>query len=182
MFFFQLLHIILYYYNKVQYALRTHKTFRVNSRLLILWSPFKIYSAEMGGTEYIHTLRRSHFIFTRIIYIFYLHTDRRLISKWAMVMRAAPGDKFTEHWLLFIHLVSAWMGEDDIKYWSSRAPENVNTHLWFSTPISSLYLRRLWLIKYDILPNNIITIWYRVKHKYLHYIYCIKYKVYDLPM
>lgn len=87
-----IIYIVLY--NIVQYALRAHKTFKVNSRLLILRTPFKIYSAEMGGTAYIHVLRRSHFIFTRI-YIFYLHTDRRLISKWAMVMRAAPGNKFT---------------------------------------------------------------------------------------
>lgn len=116
-----IIYIVLY--NIVLYALRTHKTFRVNSRLLILWSPFKIYSVEMGGTLYIHTLRRSHFIFTRI-YIFYLHTDRRLISKWAMVMRAAPGDKFTGHWLLFIHLVGIGEDrEDAIKYWRSRAPK-----------------------------------------------------------
>jgi len=123
-----IIYIVLY--KIVQYALRAHKTFRVNSRLLILWIPFKIYSTEMGGTAYIHILRRSHFIFTRI-YILYLHTDRRLISKWAMVMRAAPSNKFTGHWLLFIHLVGI---DEDGRGWHQilvlQGVENVNTRLW----------------------------------------------------
>lgn len=103
-------YIIYYIYRR---TLRTrHTWYLVNSRLLILWTPFKIYSAEMGGTTtYIYTsyiAAKKWFYFysyNNIIHFLLPYTDRRLILKWAMVMRAAPGDKFTGHWLLFIHLV-----------------------------------------------------------------------------
>lgn len=108
-----IIYIVLY--NIVQYALRAHKTFKINSRLLILRTPFKIYSAEMGGTAYMYC---GGVILFLLAYTFStcIQTGGLFQSGqwWCGLLRAINSQDADCY--LFISLLSTRTGEDDIKY------------------------------------------------------------------